>query len=125
MTPLVPFRGETEKVGKEVLGAIPGPTTTADAATLEEALPPIKTWGNQAVLALLHGQRQIDADGVMVGVSRQALDETLRLVGELTGALNFIMAFYEPGQRYLDTNAWTQAEAGGWRVLAKAKGEPQ
>ena len=34
------------------------------------------------------------------------------------GALNFILAFYEPGQRYLDTNAWTQAEAGGRRALA-------
>lgn len=95
--------------------------SNADAATPKRAAP--KTWGNQAVEALINGQRQLDADGVMVGVSRQALDETLVLVGELTGALNFIMAFYEPGQRYLDTEAWKQAEAGGWRVLAKAKGQ--
>lgn len=37
------------------------------------------------------------------------------------GALNFILAFYEPGQRYLDTNAWTQAEAGGRRAHANAE----
>ena len=40
------------------------------------------------------------------------------LVAQLTGALRFILAFYEPGQTYLDTNAWTQAEAGGRRALA-------
>ncbi len=29
------------------------------------------------------------------------------------GALQFILAFYEPGQRYLDTEAWKVACAGG------------
>jgi hypothetical protein len=38
----------------------------------------------------------------------------------MAGALNFILAFYEP-QNYLDTNAWTQAEAGGRRALKAAK----
>jgi len=38
------------------------------------------------------------------------------LLKEAWGALNFILAFYEPGQRYLDTEAWKQAEAGGKRV---------
>ena len=41
---------------------------------------------------------------------------------ELLGALQFIMAFYEPGQTYLDTNAWKSAEASGRAALAKAKG---
>jgi hypothetical protein len=44
-----------------------------------------------------------------------------QLIEELTGALRFIMAFYVPGQTYLDTNAWTQAEAGGKRALAKGE----
>ncbi|CCV12977.1 hypothetical protein [Mesorhizobium sp. STM 4661] len=43
------------------------------------------------------------------------------LVDELTGALRFIMAFYEPGQRYLDTEAWKHAEAGGRRALARGE----
>lgn len=38
---------------------------------------------------------------------------------ELAGALKFILAFYEPGQRYLDTNAWKLAEAAGRAVLAR------
>lgn len=43
------------------------------------------------------------------------------LIDELTGALRFIMAFYEPGQTYLDTEAWKVAEAGGRRALAKGE----
>lgn len=37
------------------------------------------------------------------------------------GALNFILAFYDPNQRHLDTNAWKQAEAGGRRAHAHAR----
>lgn len=40
---------------------------------------------------------------------------------ELLGALRFILAFYEPGQRHLDTEAWKLAEAGGRRALANAE----
>lgn len=39
-----------------------------------------------------------------------------QLIEQAWGALNFILAFYEPGQRYLDTEAWKQAEAGGKRA---------
>jgi hypothetical protein len=45
------------------------------------------------------------------------------LVEQLTGALRFIMAFYEPGQRYLDTEAWKVAEAGGRAALARGEEE--
>lgn len=41
-----------------------------------------------------------------------------KLQQDAWGALNFILAFYEPNQRHLDTNAWTQAEAEGRRVHA-------
>jgi hypothetical protein len=40
------------------------------------------------------------------------------LAEQAWGALNFILAFYEPGQNYLDTNAWKQAEASGRRAHA-------
>ena len=40
---------------------------------------------------------------------------------ETTEALRFIMAFYEPGQTYLDTNAWKQAEAQARAALAEAE----
>lgn len=73
---------------------------------------------NDAIKNLKEHQQQIDADGCMVGVSRQALDETLTLVEEMAGALNFILAFYEPGQTHLDTNAWKIAEASGRAALA-------
>lgn len=49
-------------------------------------------------------------------------DKTEReLIQELWGALNFILAFYEPGQTYLDTNAWKQAEASGRRAHKAAR----
>jgi hypothetical protein len=41
---------------------------------------------------------------------------TDQLIRDAWGALNFILAFYEPGQRYLDTNAWTSAEANARAV---------
>lgn len=47
--------------------------------------------------------------------------EETKLLEEAWGALNFILAFYDPGQRYLDTNAWKQAEASGRRVHAKLR----
>ena len=40
-----------------------------------------------AVNVLKNHQKQIDADGNMVGVSRQALDEVLNLVDELDSVL--------------------------------------
>lgn len=40
------------------------------------------------------------------------------ILKEAWSALNFILAFYEPGQRYLDTNAWKQAEASA-RIVHK------
>jgi len=75
---------------------------------------------NAAYKNLQENQKQLDADGVMVGVSRQALDETLDLVDQLAGALNFILAFYEPGQTHLDTEAWKRAEASGRRALSNS-----
>jgi hypothetical protein len=45
------------------------------------------------------------------------------LEDDLIGALNFIMAFYEPGQNYLDTNAWKLVEADGRRALERAAKE--
>ncbi len=39
---------------------------------------------------------------------------------ELTGAMRFVLAFYEP-QNYLDTEAWKRAEAGARRAFAKAE----
>jgi len=42
---------------------------------------------------------------------------------ELLGALRFILAFYEPdANRYLDTEAWKNAEASARYAVAKAEG---
>lgn len=43
---------------------------------------------------------------------------------ELLSALRFILAFYEPGQRHLDTEAWKVAEAAARAAIAKADGQP-
>ena len=40
---------------------------------------------------------------------------------DLLGALRFILAFYEPGQKHLDTEAWKVAEASARRAVAKAE----
>lgn len=48
-------------------------------------------------------------------------DNDRSLVEQLTGALRFIIAFYEPGQTYLDTNAWKHAEAGGRAALKRGE----
>jgi hypothetical protein len=48
-------------------------------------------------------------------------EELARVKGErdkLAGAMRFILAFYEPGQTYLDTEAWKVAEAGARAALA-------
>lgn len=38
----------------------------------------------------------------------------------LANAMRFVLAFYEPGQRTLDTNAWKSAEAGARHALKDA-----
>lgn len=50
--------------------------------------------------------------------TREGLRDALE---DLTGAMRFVLAFYEPGQRYLDTNAWKQAEAGARAAFKKAE----
>lgn len=51
----------------------------------------------------------------------EAAETERDIVDQLTGALRFIIAFYEPGQRYLDTEAWKCAEAGGRAALARGE----
>lgn len=41
------------------------------------------------------------------------------LIRDAWGALSFILAFYEPGQQYLDTEAWKLCEAGARAVHAR------
>jgi len=40
---------------------------------------------------------------------------------KLTNAMRFVLAFYEPGQRHLDTNAWKNAEANARHAFAEAE----
>ena len=59
-----------------------------------------------------------------VGAIEKEMEANARLIAaapDLLGALRFILAFYEPGQTYLDTNAWKQAEAAGRAAVAKAE----
>ena len=41
------------------------------------------------------------------------MSDDRKALEDCVGALQFILAFYEPGQRYLDTEAWKQACAKG------------
>jgi hypothetical protein len=49
------------------------------------------------------------------------ITDLISLLSEAWSALNFILAFYEPGQRYLDTEAWKQAESYGRAVHANLR----
>jgi hypothetical protein len=63
--------------------------------------------------------------GSKVLIAHGLREESARLIAaapDLLGALRFILAFYEPGQRYLDTNAWKNAEAAARAAVAKAEG---
>lgn len=71
--------------------------------------------------------RLVDADGRTLALLDD--DEIAAFIAracnahdELLGALRFILAFYEPGQTHLDTNAWKQAEASARAAIAKATG---
>jgi hypothetical protein len=44
---------------------------------------------SEPIQQLLNHQTQLDADGFMVGVSRQAVEETLGIVHDLYEALNY------------------------------------
>jgi hypothetical protein len=47
-------------------------------------------------------------------------DQERKALEDCVGALQFILAFYDPNQRCLDTEAWKRACAGG--VAAYRKG---
>lgn len=70
--------------------------------------------------SVLHaGYKGVEIDDIWLSIK----DADARLISaapDLYSALKFIMAFYEPGQRYLDTNAWKQAEASARAALLKA-----
>lgn len=53
---------------------------------------------NPAIENLTENQQQLDADGIMVGVSRQALDETLAIMGEMYRVLNRICELNRDGR---------------------------
>jgi hypothetical protein len=78
-----------------------------------------------AILNLRDCQRQLDFDGVDVGVSRQALDETMGIIGELIEALRELDRWVTE-----DSDCRTQAQRQAGRkaliaaraALAKASG---
>lgn len=73
--------------------------------------------------AKIIAEQEADRDALQARVAKLEAStvEAPALINELTGALNFILAFYEPGQRHLDTEAWKVAEAGGRRALKAGK----
>lgn len=70
-------------------------------------------------------ERRDNAERIVACVNAMAgVDDpvgTMAEFHEMRGALKFIMAFYEPNQRHLDTEAWKHAEAGARRVLEKTR----
>jgi len=107
---------ESGKEGVRVLSA-PGsrPSDQAPAGLAASRVDPsrVRNW-----LVAMGKQGE---DQVWRGAQRalECFDERDALIRDAWGALNFILAFYEPGQRYLDTEAWKVAEAGGRQVHAR------
>lgn len=63
----------------------------------------------------------LEQTGYDKGVS-EARDEQRQVITQMVGALQFVLAFYEPGQTTLDTEAWKSACAGAVAAyLAGAK----
>jgi hypothetical protein len=97
----------------------PGPWTLIP---LEEDFPGIGK-------SLLKNQRLVGANrispGIVFGGLGEETDANAHLIAtapELLGALKFLLAFYEPGQTHLDTEAWKVAEARARYAVAKAEG---
>lgn len=79
----------------------------------------------QIAIDTIH-ERARERDAVIIerDALRALLDEAakgLERVEGLRSALRFILAFYEPGQRHLDTEAWKHAESSGRLQLAEAE----
>jgi len=96
---------------------VPNSTARAIAAeserdALKQAMA--KVVEERAVVRDMHEAAEAERDAL-----RKELAEAVTLTRDAWGALNFILAFYEPGQNYLDTNAWKQAEAKG-RIVHSA-----
>ena len=92
-----------------------------------------------AVEHLRHNQRQLDADGTQVGVSRQALDETLARIAELeaeNAALSAPSRDIPEGWRLVPEKptdkmlkaafvAMNQTPAGEWKAMKAANLSPR
>ena len=75
------------------------------------------------IVALRDNQRQLDADGCEVGVSRQALDETLASYEELLAFARLIANFTPPGRDTQDDAETLESLIrSATRLLAKAEG---
>lgn len=65
---------------------------------------------------------KIDAEGSEMTEEEREEVKIFKALEDCVGALQFILAFYEPGQRTLDTWAWKAACARG--VAAYLQGAP-
>jgi hypothetical protein len=129
------IKAETELAGLDRIEPIAAPSTkTLDVERAEnwlrdnpESLQRVQSLPTARSLAeLLHDYS--------LTVAAPSVNEEMReALKEAWGALNFILAFYDPGaNKYLDTEAWKRAEASGRHVrnkladlLAKADQAPQ
>lgn len=65
----------------------------------------------------------VNTDRKSVDIEAHDNAQLIAAAPDLLAALRFILAFYEPGQTYLDTEAWKRAEASARAAVAKATGE--
>jgi hypothetical protein len=75
-------------------------------------------WRNRCGDAIGTVRKPIEA----AGKKRPVKEHTALIAAapDLLSALRFILAFYDPGQRHLDTEAWKQAEAAGRAAVKRA-----
>ena len=77
-------------------------------------------WTMQGLIVSADNRRIAEIFGYGSSLPWAANAHLIAAAPELLAALNFILAFYEPGQRYLDTEAWKCAEASARAAIAKA-----
>jgi hypothetical protein len=78
-----------------------------------------------AIRNLIEHQRQLDADGIEVGVSRQAVDEAIEITTDLLEALDHLITLFCDLAPLGENTEREVAVVNARAAIAKAQGDAQ